>query len=114
MSLIDKIKKSRESSVIVNDKKFTVRRPTDFEAISMGDMNAKQVLSRFVIGWAGMQEIDLIEGGDAVDVEFSTDLFISWSEGNLDVWAELIAAINDSYHRYYECNEKPLKKQKSG
>lgn len=115
MSLIDKIKKARESIVKINDVTFTIRRPTDFEAITqLEGTDTKEVISRFVIGWDGVKELDLISGGSPELVPFSTDVFMEWAEDNVDVWPDLVDAITESYRAYRAKKEESLGKQKTG
>lgn len=99
MSLIDKIRKARETTVTVGGHTYTVRRPTDMdmaEIAGMGGMPVKALLHRFVIGW-DLQEIDLIPGGNPVPVDFDADLMGEWFADRPDDWADLVKTIKDAY-----------------
>jgi hypothetical protein len=117
MSLLDKLRKSRESTVTVVGKKFTISRPTAMEALEWlrgiggnplsGDevrlfyeetfsLNnllwrdlAQQAVERFVVGWPGMQEIDIIPGGSPVELPFEREVFLLWVQDHPKIITEL-------------------------
>lgn len=63
MSLIERIKKARQSTVdLGNGKSLIVRRPTDLEMLEMRGIKVTQgdILKRFVEGWDGFKEVDLV------------------------------------------------------
>jgi hypothetical protein len=103
-SLIEKIRKARQTRVTVDGKTFIVRRPTDKEAYAMSYSKSEQMdlLENFVIGWEGITELDLISGGDAVPVEFDRELFIEWIADKPQYWADLTAAITKEYTSHAE------------
>ena len=109
------MKKARESNVIINDVTFTIRRPTDFEAITQLDnQSSRDILSLFVMDWKGVKELDLIAGGSPEQVPFSTDVFLAWAEDNIEAWPLLVDAITEAYKAYKEKKEASLGKQKTG
>lgn len=102
-SLIERIRKARQSRVTVEGKTFTVRRPTDWEAYEMRkDTREMDVLEKFVEGWEGVTELDLVPGGDATPAEFSKELFAEWIQDHPDFWAPIIGAITSGYQTHAE------------
>lgn len=99
MSLIDKIRKARESSVTVEGHTYTIRRPTDMEMaehMASGGLAVKDLMSRFVTGW-DVTELDLIPGGNPTPAKFSAELFDEWIADRPDDWMPLATAIKDAY-----------------
>jgi hypothetical protein len=58
-ALADKIRKARESEVPAGGFSFTVRRPTDAEAMNLGGVKPVELLVRFVVGW-NLREIEWV------------------------------------------------------
>lgn len=114
--LIDKIRQSRQQTVEVEGLRFTVRRPTDLETLHwLGDgLEQDEILRRFVIGWDGVKEADLINGGTPKPVEFDSDLFMEWVADRPQTWAPLIEAITTAYREHQRQLEDSLKKPASG
>lgn len=110
MSLIEKIKKSRQVNVAAGGFNFIVRRPTDMEAAYMRGQDLKQgdLLEKFVIDWAGVTELDIIPGGSCVDVPFDSELFMDWVADRPDLWAPLSDAILDAYTAHRQKMEDTL------
>lgn len=99
--LADKIRKARESTVESGGFKFTIRRPTDAEAVALGDVSTVQLLGRFVVGW-NMKEIDLLPGGSPIDAPFDAEAFTEWVSDQPDVSLELSKAVVDSYKAHVQ------------
>ena len=107
MSLIDKIRASREvSGVEADGRKFTIRRPTDEEAnsFSNGDVSMLSVVKRFTTGW-DLAEIDIIPGGGPVSVPFDVDLFCEWVADQPKIWVPLGNAILSAYKAHIDARE---------
>lgn len=98
--LIEKLRKARQSVVEVEGFKFTIRRPTDAEASSMPTLTAAEVAFKFVIGWEGVKELDIIPGGNPVDVPFNSLLWIEWCQDKPGFWAPITEAVLASYKRH--------------
>lgn len=115
--IIDKIKKARETNVTVDRFTFTVRRPTDLEYFTeLHGQRLKQgdIMQRYVLGWSGVTELDIISGGDGVPVEFETELFMEWIADRPDLWAPLTNAILESYGLHQQRLDDALKKPAPG
>lgn len=126
MSLIDKIKKARESNVEIDGVTFTIRRPTDYEAFNelmetgadnktmILKVDSRYIMEHFVTGWAGMNECMLIPGGSPEPVPFSAEVFMAWAEENMGVWPILSKAIVDSFLNHVNNKGVELKKLEAG
>lgn len=95
-SLIEKIRRSRESGVEVEGRVFKFTRPTAADAPAMSDMNNVQIAQRFVTGW-DLTELELIPGGGPEPVPFDSALFAVWIEDRPEYWAGLARAIIDAF-----------------
>lgn len=99
MSLLDKIRKARETQVEVNGHTYTVRRPTDMDMAEIsghGGVPVKELMRRFVIGW-DLKEIDLISGGNPVPAPFDAELLVEFMADRPDDWADLVKTVKDGY-----------------
>ena len=100
MSLVDKIRRARETQVAVGGYTFTVRRPTDVEAIALRDAHGMADMMRFVTGWALVREIDLIPGGSPTDVPFDAEIAAEWLADRPDLLTPLITAVHEQYRAH--------------
>jgi hypothetical protein len=114
--LIEKIRKARQQDVVINEITFTCRRPTDLEMVDWAQLGLErsEILKRFVVGWRGVNESDLIPGGTAEPIEFDTNLFMEWVADRPDTWAPLIETITNSYKKHQYDLEQALKKPCAG
>lgn len=110
MSLIDKIRKARETGVEAGGWKFTIRRPTDEEAlrVSREDFGMLDIVKQFTVGWE-MSEIDLIPGGNPDKIPFDAALFGEWVADQPSVWEPLAQAIMDAYKAHADKRENAVK-----
>lgn len=100
-ALIEKIRKARQSSVKAGEWTFTVSRPTDMDVLNLraaegGTTNA-ELLRRFVVGWSGVREIDLVPGGSPDPVPFSAELFAEFVADRPALWEPIVKAIIEGY-----------------
>lgn len=114
-ALIEKIRKARQSVVKVGEGgqwSITITRPTDMDMLELRqqvDVSLTDIFRRFVVGWAGVCEIDLIPGGSPSLVEFSTDVLLEWLADKPDLWRPLNAAIVESYKSHEAALESATK-----
>lgn len=110
MSLAEKIRKARESTVEVDAKTWTIRRPTDEEAaqISANGDGLLAIVKRFVIGWP-LTELDLVPGGTGVTVLFDSEVFGEWVADQPDLWTPLGMAILDAYKTHADKRDAAVK-----
>lgn len=110
MSLAEKIRKARESSVEIDGKTWTIRRPTDEQAAEIGANRAGmlEIVKRFVIGWP-LSELDLVPGGTDIKPPFDAEAFGEWVADKPDLWEPLGAAILSAYTAHVEKRDAAVK-----
>lgn len=103
LSLIDKIRRAREIGVEADGKKFTIRRPTDEEALQFSNENVTMlsVVKRFTVGWE-MAEMDIVPGGGPEKVPFDAILFGEWVADQPTIWEPLGTAILSAYQAHHD------------
>lgn len=112
MSLVDKLRKSRESVVEAGGHKFTIRRPTEAEqAIVFGDKKVKaiELVRLFVVAW-DLNEIDLIPGGNPTPAAFDSELWAEYVDDKPELWEPISKAVIDSILLHREKVEGAVKK----
>jgi hypothetical protein len=94
--------KARESKVSIGRMSFTIRRPTEMQLIRMRrpdsssiDINLKTIQTH-VVGWEGVLESDIVNGGASDPVPFDVDLYSAWIEDRPEVWVPLIEAFGNA------------------
>lgn len=101
MSLIERIREARKTRVAVGDFTFTVMRPTDMDVVGLrgsdGGISNGVLLERFVIGWEGVRECDVVPGGSPTPASFSRELFVEWVADRPGLWEPLVRAITEGY-----------------
>ena len=98
--LADKIRKSRESVVPAGEFKFTIRRPTDMDMLEFSRSKKTEFLLKFVVGWEGVKELDLLPGGDGHPAQFDAEACEEWLSDRSDLMAVVVNAIVESYQDY--------------
>lgn len=93
--LLDKLKRSRESSIQTGGHTFTVRRPTEMEVVRANGISADFAL-RFVVGW-DLKESDIVPGGNPEPAQFSEALYLAWIEDRPDLWKDIASGVVDLY-----------------
>ena len=99
-TLADKIRKARESCVPVGGYVFTLRRPTDMDMIEFSRSRKPAELVRFVVGWEGVKEMDLIPGGDGHPAPFDAEACAEWLADRSDLFVPVVNAITDAYQAH--------------
>jgi len=109
--LIDKIMRAREVRIESGDLVFIISRPTELD-IALAkkiDVSERQMFSKYVTGWEGMTESQIISSGDNTPVEFDHDLFCVWIEDHPEHWMPIAQGILKSYQAHKERREEALK-----
>lgn len=110
MSLADKIRKARESTVEVGGYTFTVRRPTDVEMLRLrAEGLSVDALLGFVVGWAGVRQIDVVPGGDPVEAKFDAETAREWLSDRPDLLTPLVDEVLAQYRKHVESLESAAK-----
>lgn len=113
-SLAEKIRIARHGSVEVKGITFNYSRPTDIQMSNLyqefqGEYQKPEIAKRFVFGWSGVKESDLIPEGSDKDVKFDSDTFEEWLNDARDYWAPLCEAILGAYVDYSTEREDAVK-----
>lgn len=111
-ALIEKIRRARESQVEVGGLEFTVRRPTDLEMLAMTTgpvITQGDIMTKFVVGWGKVKELDLFSGGTGELVPFSQELFAEFIADRPDLWTPLSNAVVDKYKAHEKAKEETAK-----
>ena len=108
--LIDKIRKSRETTVTVDGHSYIVRRPTDEHAMRLHAARANQfeVARQCVTGW-DLKELDLIPGGGPDPVPFHETLWGEYLADHADLWGALADAAMNAYRAHAGTLEEAAK-----
>lgn len=97
--LIERIQKARALRVQADGFVFHARRPSDAEAAALAGASLEPLafVRRFVTGWEGVRERDVVaDGGDAA-APFSPELWQEWIADRPEFWAPLSSAIIGAY-----------------
>ena len=103
-----RFQKGRESMIVAGRYSFTVRRPTQLEVVRLmadGGNVSIETACRHVVGWGGVQESDLLPGGDPEPVEFDGDLFAAWIADQPDLWGVIVKGVVDAVRQHEEAVE---------
>ena len=102
--LSERLRRQREVKVTIGKWTFTALRPTDVEALELHQNNRTfdVLASRFVVGWQGVTEDDLIGGGVQEEVPFDLDAWQEWCANRTDFWEPIAKAILDAYTKHRE------------
>lgn len=113
--LIERLRRARQSSVPVLGRTFTIRRPTDLEMHELaGKIDQRLLLTRFVVDWGVMPEMDLVSGGGPEPVPFSPDLWAEWIADHTEYWDDLTQAVVDGYKAHQIAREEIAKNSAPG
>ena len=113
-SLVERLKKARQRDVNVNGFAFIIARPTDLQINELEDYRQSTILENFVVGWVGVKESDLVDGGLDELVAFSSELFMEWVADKPEFWSELTGAISQDYNDRKAALESAEKKHQTG
>lgn len=97
ITLLETLRKGRESKLQLGDVTLNVRRPTDLESTQMvytDVVEAVRGASSCVIGW-DLKQVDWIPGGGDLLTPFSRALFLEWIEDRPALWEPLVNGIKD-------------------
>lgn len=108
-ALVEKIRRARERNVEVGGYTFTVRRPTDIEAMALRGATGIADLLVYIVGWAGVQQIDILPSGDAVPQAFDADVAAEWLADRPDLLQPLVEAVMDAYRAHVVALEEAAK-----
>lgn len=96
MSLVEKIRKARETKVEAGGFTFVIRRPTALEMIEIrvSEQGRARSALPFVIGWEGVTSLAIgLPGGDAHLLAFDPAVRDEWLTDRLDLLQPLVDAV---------------------
>lgn len=102
MRLVERMRKARETRVQSGGVTFIVRRPTDLDMMELGRQVDARRLVPFVVGWEGVTEGHLINGGDPHPLPFDAEACAEWLADRPDLLAPLVEIILSSYSEHAE------------
>lgn len=101
-TLTEKIRAARRHQVTVGAHTFTVQRPTDLEMMELakeGALDTRKLL-RFLVGWDGVNEIDMIPGGSPTPVPFDLGTAIEWLGDRIDLMTPIVEAVIKAFEAH--------------
>lgn len=104
-AILKKMDKAAQNAVKVGKFSFIIQRPTKYEMAKLsGETGASffDLASRFVVGWHGVTEADLLPSGGESPVTFDRDIWRRWLEDREDFWQPLSNAVMESFTRHSE------------
>ena len=110
-SLIERLRRARQTTVTSGARTFTIRRPTDLEMHEMaGAIDQRKLLVRFVTDWGTLSELDLgIPGGGPDPVPFEAGLWEEWIADHPEHWDDITRAVFDGYRGHKDALEEAAK-----
>ena len=108
-TLVEKIRRAREQRVPAGKHTFIVRRPTDLEMMDLSRDRRPANLLRFVVGWDGVTEADLVNGGDPHPLPFDGDACTEWLSDRMDLFAPVTNAILEAHRAHRDALEQAEK-----
>lgn len=113
--IIERLRRARQSQVPSGGRCFTVRRPTDLEMYELsGRMDQRELLTRFVIDWGAMPEMDLVPGGGPDPVPFSPELWAEWIADHPEHWDAITDGVVAAYSAHKATREETAKNSAPG
>lgn len=92
-ALVEKIRRAREQRVTVGKHTFVIRRPTDLEMLRIGQSRQPEDVLAHVVGWDGVTEGDIINGGDPHPMPFDAEACAEWLQDRMDLFGPVSEAI---------------------
>lgn len=103
--ILKKMDKAAQSAVKVGGYTFTIQRPTKYEMAKISsekDASFFDLAHRFVVGWDGVTEADLMPSGGETAVPFDREIWRRWLEDREDFWQPISQAVMESFTRHAE------------
>lgn len=105
------MRRSRDRDVTVGKYTFTIRRPRKYDLAEMHESKAStyDMACRFVVGWKGVTEADLVPAGGSDAVAFDSSIWEEWLADRPDFWEPIRTALMQSivdHSEQLEADEK--------
>lgn len=105
MSLVERLRRARETWATVGGFDFLIRRPTALEGAELRDRGRAAQLAACVVDWRGVKESDLVPGGAGDAVPFDAEVFVEWVSDRPELLAGITQAITDAIRAHQEKRE---------
>ena len=99
--LVDRLRAQRQHKPAVGAHTFIVQRPTQLQFASLRSVAASDLTAqaaavlKYVTGWEGVTEHDIIAGGAPHPVAFDTELLGEWLQDRADLLLPLVNGLVD-------------------
>ena len=119
-SLIDRLRRARETDVVSHGITFVVRRPTDLEVSMMNEAASNRglmqstLIMNHVVGWKDVTELMLVPGGGPDPVAFDKAIFCEYIGDHPEHWDAIASAVMDGYKRHRDAMDESLKNSLPG
>lgn len=110
--LLRRMRKSREFTVDIGKFKFTVLRPTNTDMYEAGQtgMTPIEFARKFVVGWSGVTEADVVPQGTTDTLEFDADVWSAWLDDHPEFWGPIGDGIIAAFQKHKDRQEAAEKK----
>lgn len=108
-ALVEKLRRARECRAEVGKFTFILRRPTDLEWASVQGEGPGERILPFVVGWEGVTEGDILNGGDPHPLPFDAAACAEWLSDRPDLFTAVADAIVKAYLDHVSALEAQLK-----
>ena len=103
-----RFQKSRESTIESGPFKFTIRRPSPLDVARIGAEGSGinfDFACRYLVGWDGVKESDLLPGGDPEPLEFDHALCVAWVADRPEHWQPIVSGVINAFRAFEEASE---------
>ena len=114
--LLQQLRKQRELKIqLTNKLSVTARRPTQLQFEEIREKGRYADLGkRYIIGWDGFTENDIVGGGGTDKVPFDEELWGDWFEDHSEHWMKIATSVIDAYNAYNKSTEEAAKNSQPG
>jgi len=114
--LLSRLRAARGTRIPSRGVTFIGRRPTAMEMAEMrsGVVRQGDLITRFITGWEGLREMDLVPGGGPDPVPFDAELFAEYIADHPEHWENIVKGVRDEYDAYEARLEESLKNLQPG
>jgi len=109
--LLSRLRAARGTRIPSHGVVFIGRRPTAMEMAEMrsGAVRQGDLITRFVTGWEGLREMDLVPGGGPDPVPFDAELFGEYIVDHPEHWEPIVNGVRAEFNAYEARMEESLK-----
>ena len=100
--LSERLLKARELKVEAGGVTFIVRRPAecDLSDFQRNAVDHREIARRYVVGWEGVTEGHLLNGGDPHPLPFDRDACAEWLADRADLLGAIVERLVGAYADY--------------